>query len=155
MNKTIISSRREDASVFLQCDCGNEIIQVFYYKQTTTCEEIISLAYYGYLEEIKNNSYTRFAFDQVSFKLFIEALQTCAEKFVYSYVITDRSPLRLYIDKDRFGFTKLTLYMKPFGRTKLRKVWDISIREQALLEFIEELKKIYEKIMEDNLCYKK
>ena len=155
MNKTIISSRREDASVFLHCDCGNEILQVFYYKQTTTCEEIISLAYYGYLEEIKNNSYTRFAFDQTSFRLFIEALQTCAEKFVYSYVLTDRSPLRLCIDKDRFGFTKLTLCMKPFGSAKLRKVWDITIREQALLEFIEELKKIEEKILEDNLCCKK
>ena len=47
MIRDLISNRGEDYSFYISCDCSREIIQFYYYRETTICPMIIGVRFYG------------------------------------------------------------------------------------------------------------
>ena len=150
MERVIVSPRNEDAVAFLQCHCGNEIISVFYYKGTTTCPEIISMNYFGTIDP-KYHRDRYFAFNQDTFEVFVTALDRCTKEGPYSFEIREYSR-RLVLNKD--ATTRLTTIQVqvPYGtqRKLFRTIWDITVRNQELEQFIQHVKTILKKIQENN-----
>ena len=140
MIKEIISSRNEDFTFYVQCSCGQEVIQFYYYKETNIDPKIIGIKYFGYLRDYKDSRCANFSFTEESFNQFIEATYKALHVNIVHGAIKDKAELLVY-DKDKSGFYTL---LKAKNSTLIKKgvyIWDICLRE-------EEVSLIYEKLLE-------
>lgn len=149
MIKPIISNRLDNKSVFIHCECGNEIIQFYYYKETTTCPEIIGLQYYGYVKNKEDSRCTNFQFNKKTFKIFINKLKESLKEDKFHAIFEDHDEY-LVIDKDNYGFWKILKYKGAKRIFHKLSVWDISLRELSIRELIKELEEIWKIISEEN-----
>ena len=145
MIKSIITSKNTDYSIFLQCDCSNEILWFYYYHRTTTCEEIIMLDYFGYLKNEEDNRYRYFAFTNFLFNAFIDDLIKSQDLKTF-YMEYYNKGSYLILEKTELGFYNLYKYSGRKNLMKKKRVWDISIREPQMSEFINELKNMQKEI---------
>ena len=139
MIKEIISSRNEDFTFYVQCSCGQEVIQFYYYKETNIDPKIIGIKYFGYLRDYKDSRCANFSFTEESFNQFIEATYKALHVNIVHGAIRDKDELLVY-DKDKSGFYTL---LKAKNSTLIKKgvyIWDICLRE-------EEVSLIYEKLL--------
>lgn len=139
MIKEIISSRNEDFTFYVQCSCGQEVIQFYYYKETNIDPKIIGIKYFGYLRDYKDSRCANFSFTEESFNQFIEATYKALHVNIVHGAIKDKDELLVY-DKDKSGFYTL---LKAKNSTLIKKgvyIWDICLRE-------EEVSLIYEKLL--------
>ena len=140
MIKEIISSRNEDFTFYVQCSCGQEIIQFYYYKETKIDPKIIGIRYFGYLRDCRDSRCANFAFTEESFNQFIEATYKALHVNIVHVAIKDGHELLVY-DKDKSGFYTL---LKAKNSKLIKKgvyIWDICLREK-------EVSLIYEKLLE-------
>ena len=145
MYQKLISSRLEDAVIFLRCHCGNEVVCVYYYHQTSTCEEIIAMDYFGVLDEKKQRYSGYHAFTRESFNEFISVVERCGKCAPYVAEVTDTHS-KIELRKISNSLTQMSLY--SLKKRFPVKIWDISIRNDELIEFLTELKHIQNKIYE-------
>ena len=139
MIKEIISSRNEDFTFYVQCSCGQEVIQFYYYRETNIDPKIIGIKYFGYLRDYKDSRCANFSFTEESFNQFIEATYKALHVNIVHGAIKDKDELLVY-DKDKSGFYTL---LKAKNSTLIKKgvyIWDICLRE-------EEVSLIYEKLL--------
>lgn len=146
MYNQIINSRNEAAIVFLRCYCGGEILSIYYYPPTPTCQEIISLEYFGNIASKKLQKYKYYTFNRDTFNIFIDSLELCYFEGLYRKDIK-YSNIILGINKKTMTFTEIELFVDLNPKKNPVKVWDIIIRPQELKEFIECLKQIQNKIL--------
>ena len=106
MIKEIISSRNEDFTFYVQCSCGQEVIQFYYYKETNIDPKIIGIKYFGYLRDYKDSRCANFSFTEESFNQFIEATYKALHVNIVHGAIKDKDELLVY-DKDKSGFHTL------------------------------------------------
>lgn len=146
MIKEIISGRNEDYSFFIQCLCGNEILQFYYFKPTNIDEEIIGLKFYGIVKRAKDSKCTNFFFDRKSFDYFVKAIHKMiiSEGPVHG-VIADNQDFLIY-DKDKYGFYTLLKSRSKILLSKKQYVWDITLRKSEMEEIYNRLLKIKEVI---------
>ena len=140
MHKKLISSKLENSVVYVQCYCGAEMISIYHYKQTTTCPEILSLDYFGNIEDKHLVKYKYISFNRDSFNTLITMLKSClSSKPVYKNHIsdTDRS---LIIERVTNEFCILKI--EAIHRKRNINVWDIMIRDKELAELIDELEEM-------------
>ena len=136
MVKEIISSRNEDYSFFIQCSCGSEVIQLYYYKETSISEEIIGLKYYGCVKDIRLSNFT---FTRESFNLFVDMIAQALNPNESNKYIKDGND-HLAITKDKYGFYILSKSKeKTSWFNKEKCVWDINIREPEMKVLKEKL----------------
>ena len=86
---SIISNRNEDYSFFLQCNCGNDLIQFYYYKETNLNDKIIGIRYFGHLEDVnKKSKNTSFIFNNTKtlnqFINYLEDMENAIHVFIYA-----------------------------------------------------------------------
>ena len=150
MYKQIIDSKNETDIIFLRCHCGGEIISIYYYPATTTCQEIIFLDYYGYIKSKYLYKYKHYSFNRDLFEDFINALERCELEGPYEKNI--KCPYSyLNISKLNHNFTELKLCIDRKLKSKNKqpiKIWDITIRDKELVEFVSRLKQMQNKILE-------
>ena len=140
MIKEIISSRNEDFTFYVQCNCGQEVIQFYYYKETNIDPKIIGIKYFGYLKDYKDSRCANFTFTEETFNQFIEATYKALHVNIIHGAIKDEDEFLLF-DKDRNNFYTL---LKGRNLKSIKKgiyVWDICLRE-------EEVSLIYDKLLE-------
>lgn len=148
MIKPIISNRLEDISLFLHCECGNEIIQFYYYKETSTCPEIIGLQYFGYVKNKEDSKCTGFQFNRDTFKLFIDKLKQSLKEDTLQQIFEDHNEY-LMINKDIYGFWKICKTRNAKQIFDKFYIWDICLRDISIKELIAELDKMWIKILEE------
>ena len=140
MIKEIISSRNEDFTFYVQCSCGQEVIQFYYYKETNIDPKIIGIKYFGYLKDYKDSRCANFTFTEETFDQFIDITYKALNVNIVHGSIKDGSELLIY-DKDKHGFYTLLKARSDKLSKKGIYVWDICLRE-------EEVSLIYEKLLE-------
>ena len=140
MIKEIISNRNEAFTFYVQCSCGQEVIQFYYYKDTNIDPKIIGVKYFGYLKDYRDSRCANFSFSEQTFNKFIDiTYEALATKIIHG-AIKDGPELLVY-DKDEYGFYRL---LKARNNKMLKKgiyVWDICLREA-------EVSLIYKKLLE-------
>ena len=142
--KEVINSRNEDFTFYVQCNCGNELIQFYYYKETNIDPIIIGIKYFGYLNDKKDSKCANFNFSIETLDKFIEATYKALNVNIVHGYIPDavyKDSEFLVFDKDKDNFYQL---YKIRNKTHLKQnkwVWDICLRE-------EEVSLIYEKLVE-------
>ena len=135
MIRNVVSSRLEESCIYLQCDCGNELIKVYNYPSTTTCPEIIILDYIGSIIDPKLVKYKYLDMSRSNFIALVNALKRCEKVGPYSCELTwvDR---QLVIIKDLNNITKIKLcYFKGLRKRTKLPVWDIHVKNNELCEF--------------------
>lgn len=145
MYKQIIDSRNESNVIFLRCYCGGEIISIYYYPATTTCQEILALDYFGIIKNKKLQKYKYYNFTRDTFSIFINNLENCLVTNIYDGKIECIHSF-ISINKNNNIFTEISLYIKNMKKKTSTKVWDITIRNQELKEFIFQLKQMQNNI---------
>lgn len=138
MIKKLISARNEDYTFFIQCSCGNEIIQFYYYKESNIDNEIIGIRYFGHLPDLKDSRCANFTFTRSSFYSFIEATERALRNDIIHGVVKDGLEY-LVFDKDKYGFYTLLKARSNMMLKKKQYVWDISLRESEVKLIYEEL----------------
>ena len=142
MFKNLISHRKEDACIYIQCGYANKIISNFYYKEAMTCEEIIGLSYFGPIinEECKNSSMINLSLK--SFLTYLQELRNCYYlKGKYSISIEDTGGIINIYKKDE-DYTTVRVTKNKKLADKNIWAWEVSIRQVELVEYLEELEKI-------------
>lgn len=140
MIKEIISNRNEDFTFYVQCNCGQEVIQFYYYKETNIDPKIIGIKYFGYLKDYRDSRCVNFAFTEETFDQFIDITYKALNVNIVHGAIKDGSELLIY-DKDKHGFYTL---LKARSDKLIKKgiyVWDICLKAA-------EVSLIYEKLLE-------
>lgn len=150
MVEKIISGRREDYSFYIKCDCGKEILQFSYYKETADCPEVISINCFSTnisLSDIPQVRLSTKTLRQISNELKLAYVSQTYETFIESFDSI------LHIQKDHNNFFTIS---KLKNKLKLSTIWDISLRDYNIELFIENLDNLYnfilstrEKIKED------
>ena len=148
MIRNIISSKHTDYSTFIQCDCGREILNFYYYKETTTCEEIICVDYFGYLDKKEDIYKKQFSFTISTLLKFIQDLESTQNLKEFESEYEDRGSY-LTLRKNEFKFYTICKYANKKSLKLNRAIWDIAIRPPEILELISELKKLLSTIMEE------
>lgn len=155
MIKEIISGREEDASLFLHCMCGKEVIQFYYYKKDAILNEIIGLQYYGQIEEKINLTYNNFQFSENSFYNFVNKLEEFIDStpakierniFIASIHKTDI----LHLCKDEDGFYTIGRARNLKEAQDHKYVWDIVFRDPESIEILAKLKELKSIILNNN-----
>lgn len=140
--RQLISSRNEDFTFYVQCNCGNEIIQFYYYEATAIDDEIIGIKYFGHLDDIKDSRCANFMFTRESFQKFIEATSNALNlNVVHGNIVDDLTQEYLVFNKDKYGFYTLLKARSKSALLKKKYVWDIALTEI-------EVNGIYEKLIE-------
>ena len=151
MIKNLISSKTETDCVYLQCDCGNEIIKVYHYSRTSTCDEVLMLDYIGGVPSADLIKYKHINMVGQLDK-FIQELQNCCMNQEYCADITDSDYiLRLKSYEERN--IKIELFHTFENKRKILQeelVWDIHVRVSEMNEFLELLNELSRKINEVN-----
>lgn len=145
MVKNIISSRNTDYSIFLQCDCGQEVLWLYYFHGTMTCDEIIGLNFIGYFRSEKDYARRYFAFTYNTFAKLIETLKLFQTQNSGEEMLYDRGAY-LVIEKDDRGFYSISTYHNSREMRVKHSIWSVDIREPQVTEFIVELEKMQEVI---------
>lgn len=148
MIKPIISNRLEDKSIFIHCDCGNEIIQFYYYKETSLCPEIIGLQYYGYIKDKEDSKCTSHQFNRKTFRIFLDKLHESLREDKLHHISEDYHQY-LILDKDEHNFWKIVKARSARQIFHKNYVWDICLREPSVRELITELDCMWNIISED------
>ena len=139
MIKNIITFKNPDYSIFIQCDCGREILNFYYYKETFTCEEIICLDYFGYVKNEDDFKSKYFTFDHLVLNNFINDLisaQNTSEEYYKEY---EGKNSYLTLKKDNFNFYHLYRFKDKNNLLKNKYIWDVTFHQQQISELIEEL----------------
>ena len=151
MIKEIISGREEDASIFMSCMCGKEIIQIAYYKEDAILHKIIYLKYFGQIENNEDLVHNMFTFTENSFCNFVNKL----EEFIDS-----KGPRTIYINhyedilqlsKDIDGFYIISNSKNLQDAQEKNYIWDIVFRDPESKEFLFKLKEIKKQILDNSL----
>lgn len=146
MIKEIISSRNEDYSFFVHCNCGNEIIQFYYYRPTNIDEEIIGIRYYGYVKNVKDSRCTSFTFTRETFNNFIESTYNAIYNENTLYGVIQDNNAYLIFNKDKHGFYTLLKARSKILLLKKQYVWDIMLRKPEVQLLYDRLLKMKEVI---------
>jgi hypothetical protein len=148
MFKNLISHRKEDACIYLQCGYTNKIISNFYYKEATVCEEIIGLSYFGPIinEECKSSNMINLSLE--SFLTFLQELRNC-------YYLEGKHNINIENINEIINIYKKDENYTIIRATKNKKLadkniwaWEVAIRRAELAEYLEELEKIKRVITE-------
>jgi hypothetical protein len=149
MIKKLISRRNEDASIFLQGSGKGEIIWTFYYKPTQNCEEIIGLHYFGYIDKGHKNLTSFNLLPEIFLKYYLELRNCYYIKDAYSINIDTKSFI-ITITKKPDGYTTIGITKDQKTLNKKDWSWTISIGDSELKEYLEELEKIKELVIEEH-----
>lgn len=154
MIKKIISGREENYSIFLHCLCGKEIIQIYYYKEDRILSRIIGMQFYGQIKNPKHLIYNNFQFTDPSFIEFVDKL----EEFINTNSDKDQKLLMSHAKEDILTLKKDIDGFFIIGRSKNLEearednfIWDIGFRLPEAQEFLNELKKLKNIILQDRL----
>lgn len=154
MIKKIISGREENYSIFLHCLCGKEIIQIYYYKEDRILSRIIGMQFYGQIKNPKHLIYNNFQFTDPSFIEFVDKL----EEFINTNSDKDQKLLMSHAKEDILTLKKDADGFFIIGRSKNLEearednfIWDIDFRLPEAQEFLDELKKLKNIILQDRL----
>lgn len=142
--KQLINSRNEDFTFYVQCNCGNEIIQFYYYKETSIDPTIIGIKYFGYLKDKKDSRCANFNFSVETLDEFIEATYKALNiNIIHGYIPDDNNKKEefLIFDKDRDNFYRLYKVRDKLHLKQNKYIWDICLRR-------DEVSLIYEKLIE-------
>lgn len=137
----IIPSRNIDYSFYVKCDCGKELLHFTYYAETTNCEEIISVKYYGPSSEKGANIFT-FTLD--SLRNLSDNLRLSLSEQTYTFVLHDGC-ISLYVTKDNLGFYTIK---RTHHKISLMEDWEICIRDFTVETLIIELNNMHDKIID-------
>ena len=151
MIKEIISGREENASLFLHCMCGKEIIQVYYYKEDSILNKIIGLRYYGNIDKKDDLTYAHFQFTENSFCNFVNSLEEFIESTTPRVIYMNHFKDILELSKDKDKFYSISRF-KNFEDAKKKKkcIWDITFRDPESKEFLSRLKDLKSQILQDS-----
>ena len=154
MIKKIISGREENYSIFLHCLCGKEIIQIYYYKEDRILSRIIGMQFYGQIKNPKHLIHNNFQFTDLSFIEFVDKL----EEFIHTDSDKDQKLLMSHAKEDILTLKKDADGFFIIGRSKNLEdarednfIWDIDFRLPEAQEFLDELKKLKNIILQDRL----
>jgi len=155
MIKKIISGREENYSIFLHCLCGKEIIQIYYYKEDRILSRIIGMQFYGQIKDPKYLIYNNFQFTDPSFIEFVDKLEEFIhiddnnkdQKLLMSHAKEDI----LILKKDIDGFFIIGRSKNLEEAREDNFIWDISFRLPEAQEFLNELKKLKDMMLQDRL----
>ena len=142
--KELINSRNEDFTFYVQCNCGNELIQFYYYKETNIDPIIIGIKYFGYLNDKKDSKCANFNFSIETLDKFIEATYKALNVNIIHGYIPDavyKDNEFLVFDKDEDNFYQLYKIRNKTHLKQNKYVWDICLRR-------DEVSLIYEKLIE-------
>ena len=152
MIKPLVSSKKETGCVYLQCECGNELLKIYHYPVTNTCDEILLLDYIGGIPDIELIKYKHVNLSSSQLDELIENLVICCkEEYFVTEMLDVERVLRLV--KEKSGEIKIELYHLFEDKKKNKQkelVWDIHVKVPELEEFIQLIKELKEKIKEVN-----
>ena len=141
MIHNVISSRDADYSFYIKCDCGKEILHFAYFAETTACQEIIAVKYYGPDSGQTNDMFT---FTQASLRKLADHLKLSLTEEVYSFTLDD-GYLSLNVVKDALGF--YIIKKKRYNVASIED-WEICLRDFSIKLVIDELDIMYNTISE-------
>ena len=145
--KNIITSKNTNYSTFLQCDCGGEILWLYFYYKTSTCEEIIILDYIGDLKDKKEFKYKHFSFTRDNLNSFSNDLISSQDLKTFYNIYEDRGSYLIF-EKDELNFYTLRIAKNKKLAIKKKYVWEIIVQPPQLIEFSDEIKKLQSIIKE-------
>ena len=148
MVKELISNRNENYTFFIQCSCGQEILQFYYYKYTNVDDEIIALRYFGHIDNHKDSKCANFTFTRRDFNELILALNKCLSEDHFGKLIQDKEEI-LAIRKDKLGFYTLLKFRDKKQKEKENFIWDICLSQKQVLKLIEKLNEMRDYIYGD------
>ena len=147
MVKELISSRNENYTFFVQCCCGQEIIQFYFYEKTNIDDEILGLRYFGHIQNHKNSNCANFRFNRDMFKTIIDSLKESVNVKIYNKTFIFGGEL-LAIKKDALGFYSLIKFKNKRSKRKEINIWDICIHKDSILDLIAELEEMFNYVIE-------
>ena len=155
MLKHLISYKKDTIDTYIQSCGAPKILNITYYKSSFKNEEDaeVCITYFGYIEE-EHRGLAVCSISLEAFLKFYQELKTC----IY---VPDKYSSTVECGSFILGFSRLDSKYVNIRLTKNNKmliknkcVWEISIRNSELKEYLNELEKLKDIILEENLNVK-
>lgn len=144
----LIGRKRFDNQVFVQCDCGEEILE---FGRTYDEEEGIEyfIYYHGYFNPKKDNCCGFYFADKGEFSTFLQEMRDCLNNVPKDDVTISFDKYLTYKNKlpgvlistyDDKGFFSILKYNNPKEAVKAKKcTWEVILRKEQVEELLKEL----------------
>lgn len=144
----LIGRKRFDNQVFVQCDCGEEILE---FGRTYDEEEGTEyfIHYHGYFNLKKDNCCGFYFADKGKFSAFLQEMRDCLNdvpkddatiSFDKYLTYKNKLPGVLISTYDDKGFFSILKYNNPKEAIKAKKcTWEVILRKEQVKELLKEL----------------